>query len=139
MKGLKNLEELARKYKSVLLYVFFGIWTTVVNVISYDVFYNRFQISNLFSTIIAWVAAVIFAFITNKVFVFNSKSFEWKKLQYELFTFVTCRLLTGILDIGIMLVAVDLMHWNGTIWKLISNVFVIILNYVASKLVIFKG
>lgn len=135
---MKKLEGLVRKYKSILLYVFFGIWTTAVNVIFYDVFYNRFRVSNIFSTIIAWVAAVMFAFITNKLFVFNSKSFGWKTLKYELFTFVTCRLLTGILDMGIMIVSVDLMHGNGTIWKLISNIFVVILNYVASKLVIFK-
>ena len=138
VKHLDKLRNLVQKYRSILSYAFFGLCTTVVNVIVYDVLYNRLQVSNIVSTIIAWVIAVIFAFITNKVFVFDSKSFEWKKLRYELITFLSCRLLTGILDIGIMFVAVDLMSWNGVFWKIISNILVIILNYAASKLVIFK-
>ncbi len=135
---MKKIANLLSKYKNLILYAFFGVCTTAVNVVTYNIIYNRLQISNVISTIIAWVVAVIFAFITNKLFVFDSKSFVWSKLRYELVTFLTCRILTGVLDVGIMFVAVDFMNWNGTVWKIISNVLVIILNYVASKLVIFK-
>ena len=126
------------RYKDLVLYTFFGVCTTIINVAIYNVFYNKFKVTNIASTIIAWVAAIIFAFITNKIFVFSSKSFNWEKLRYELFTFLACRLLTGFLDVAIMIVAVDVMNGDSITWKAISNVFVIILNYVASRLVIFK-
>lgn len=126
------------QYKRLLLYAFFGVCTTIINVAIYNIFYNKFKAANIASTIIAWAAAIIFAFITNKLFVFSSRSFAWGKLRYELLAFLTCRLLTGILDVAIMIAAVDVMNWNSIIWKFISNIFVIILNYVASRLIIFK-
>lgn len=95
--------------------------------------------SNLSSTAAAWFFAVIFAFITNKIWVFGSKSFESNVFIHELITFFTCRILTGLLDMLIMYIAVDVMAWNELLWKVFSNVLVIILNFVASKLVIFKG
>ena len=69
---------------------------------------------------------------------FDSKSFDGKTLKHEIPTFFGARVATGILDVVIMYLAVDVMSWNSTIWKLISNIIVIILNYVASKLFIFK-
>ena len=135
---MEYLIKLLNQYKGMLLYIIFGLSTTAVNMIAYDITYNRLDISNLVSTVIAWAFAVVFAFITNKIFVFDSKSFEWSILRNELITFFTCRLLTGFLDVAIMFVAVDLMNWNGMLWKIISNIIVIILNYIASKLVIFK-
>lgn len=122
----------------MLLYIIFGLGTTAVNMIAYEVTYNRIGICNLISTIIAWVLAVVFAFITNKLFVFDSKSLAWEKVKYELVTFLTCRLITGIFDVIIMFVAVDMMDWNSLVWKFVSNVLVTVLNYIASKLVIFK-
>jgi len=94
--------------------------------------------SNVPSVIIAWLLAVVFAFFTNKLWVFKSKSFAPDVLKHEIPTFFGARLLTGLLDLGIMYLAVDVLHGNGTVWKLISNILVIILNYVASKLIIFK-
>ena len=90
------------------------------------------------STALAWLLAVIFAFATNKKWVFDSQSMEWKVLLYELASFFACRIATGVFDMAVMYVAVDVMAWNEMLWKLLSNVIVIILNYVASKLVIFK-
>lgn len=95
-------------------------------------------IPNVPSTIIAWVLAVAFAFITNKLWVFESRSFDGMTLKHEIPTFLGARIGTGLLDVGIMYLAVDVMNWNSTVWKLISNVIVIILNYIASKLVIFR-
>ena len=135
---MKRIFNLLNRHKSLISYAFFGVCTTAVNVITYDIFYNKLRVPNIISTIVAWVVAVIFAFITNKLFVFSSKSFVWGKLRYELVTFLACRPLTGGLDIGIMFIAVDIMNWNGTVWKIVSNIVVIILNYIASKLVIFK-
>lgn len=130
--------KMLNRYKGIILYVIFGLATTAVNMIAYEIAYNRIGILNLASTIIAWVLAVSFAFITNKIFVFDSKSFEAHTLKHEIPTFFGCRLLTGVLDVLIMFIAVDIMSRDGMKWKFLSNILVIVLNYVASKVVIFK-
>ena len=130
--------EYLNKYKSFIMYAIFGVLTTAVNMVTYYFCFNVIGIANVPSTIIAWVLAVAFAFITNKLWVFDSKGFDKKTLLHEMPTFFGARLATGVLDVVIMYLAVDVMHWNSTIWKLISNVLVIILNYVASKLIIFR-
>ena len=135
---MAKIRELAVKYRSIILYVVFGAMTTLVNMAAYWLCYNVIGIPNVPSTIIAWVLAVSFAFVTNKLWVFDSKSWDAKTLRHEIPTFFGARLLTGLLDVGIMYVTVDVMGWNGMVWKLVSNVIVIILNYIASKLVIFK-
>ena len=127
-----------QKYRDVILYLFFGGCTTVLNIVVYYLCYNVAGIPNVPSTCIAWILSVLFAYLTNKVYVFQSKSFKKEVLLREGLQFFGCRLLTGILDVAIMFVAVDLLHWNGLVWKVISNILVIILNYVASKLLIFK-
>lgn len=135
---MKNLLELIKKYKGVLSYLFFGVCTTIINVAVYNVFYYKISVSNVISTIVAWIVAVLFAFVTNKLFVFESKSFALKIIGYELLSFLGCRLLTGAMDLLIMFVAVDCLHQNAMFWKIISNILVIVINYIASKLVIFK-
>ncbi len=131
------IADLFRRYKSFIAYVFFGICTTLVNLFCYRLFYFVLGISNVPSTVIAWFFAVLFAFITNKLWVFDSKSFEITTFLPELVKFFICRIATGLLDVLIMWLAVDKMKWNAMAWKLISNVLVIVLNYAASKLVIF--
>lgn len=130
--------ELVKKYKSIVSYLFFGVCTTLINLIVYYICYNYFCIANVPSVIIAWLLAVMFAFVTNKVFVFESKRFDYKTIRFEISTFFSCRLLTGILDVVVMYMAVDVFDLNSTLWKLLSNMLVIVLNYIASKLVIFK-
>lgn len=130
--------ELLKKYKSFVMYAIFGVLTTLINLASYYVLYNVLNWGNMPSTALAWLLAVIFAFVTNKKWVFDSQSMEWKVLLYELASFFACRIATGVFDMAVMYVAVDVMAWNEMLWKLLSNVIVIILNYVASKLVIFK-
>lgn len=132
------MRELLLKYKSFILYAVFGGLTTLINWGSYYLCYNIVHIPNVPSTIIAWILAVAFAFITNKIWVFDSKSFDGKTLIHEIWTFTSARLATGFLDVGIMFLTVDIMGWDSTVWKLISNILVIILNYILSKLIIFK-
>lgn len=142
MKGMVNKMELIKnlliKYKSFIMYAVFGVLTTVINMASYYVLYNTLSWSNLASTALAWLIAVIFAFITNKKWVFDSQSMEAKVLLYVLFSFFLCRIATGAFDMVVMYVAVDVMHANEMFWKLTANVLVILLNFVASKLIIFK-
>lgn len=133
-----KLKELLIKFKSEILYLLFGGLTTLVNIVSYYLFYNVLRCSNMISTVIAWVFSVLFAYVTNRIFVFESKANGAKALLREITAFFTCRLLTGIMDVAIMWLAVDIMNFNSMLWKIISNVLVIIINYFASKIFVFK-
>ena len=127
-----------RKYKCFLMYGIFGVLTTIVNVVIYYVCYIVLTVPNVFSTVVAWIVAVGFAFITNKIWVFESTSFEVKIFSYEIVTFFGSRIVTGIIDLLFMIVSVDYLGWNSSICKLISNGIVIVENYVASRLLIFR-
>ena len=81
---------------------------------------------------------MLFAFVTNKLFVFESKSREPRLVLRELGSFVLARLISGGVDLGIMLVGVDVLHIDSLIVKIVSNVIVVIMNYIASKFFIFK-
>ena len=132
------MKELIEKSKSVISYLFFGVCTTLINLITYYLCAHILNLSTVISTVAAWIIAVVFAYITNKIWVFECKSWEKRVLLKEITSFFTCRLLTGLLDIIIMAVCVDVLHFNDMIIKIVSNVLVIVLNYIASKLVIFK-
>lgn len=135
---IKFILGLMKKYQSLISYAVFGVLTTVVNIVTYSVCYNRMGMGNTLSNVIAWILAVAFAYVTNKLWVFDSKSWSWGVLKREVPAFVSCRLATGILDIVIMFLCVDVMAWNAMLMKILSNALVIILNYVFSKLIIFK-
>ncbi len=135
---MSRIRELAMKYRGVILYIVFGAMTTLVNMAVYWLCFDVLGIPNVISTVVAWALAVGFAFITNKLWVFDSRSFDGKTLRHEIPAFFGARFLTGLLDVGIMYVTVDVMRWNAIVWKLTSNIIVIILNYIASKLVIFR-
>ena len=136
---MKLIIKLMKKYKSLILYGIFGVLTTVVNLITYNICYYQLGIGNTISNVIAWILAVVFAYFTNKLWVFESKSWAWNVLKREVLSFVSCRLATGIMDIVVMFICVDVMGWHAMLMKIISNVLVIILNYIFSKLVIFKN
>ncbi len=93
----------------------------------------------MLSNIYAWVISVLFAYITNKLFVFSSKSLSISTLARELVSFISCRLLSGVLDMTFMYVFVSLLNYNDFIIKTLSNIFVIIINYFLSKFLVFKG
>ena len=135
---IQKLRSLLVKYWDVLSYLFFGVLTTVVNYLIYLPVYNFCGLSAALSNMIAWVGAVIFAFLTNKPFVFRSHDWSAKTVVPELTKFVSCRIASGVLETVILFLAVDCMNWNGNIWKLVTQVLVIIINYVGSKLLVFR-
>ena len=130
--------ELFRKYYDILVYLIFGVLTTLVNYAVYLPCFHLLGFSASVSNVIAWAAAVIFAFVTNKPSVF--RSFDWSRdVVLPEFTKVTAtRLGSGALETVILFLAVDLLRWDGTLWKLITSVLVVVLNYVGSKLLVFK-
>ena len=136
---IQKIRSLIEKYWDILIYLVFGVLTTVVNYAVYLPVYNFCGISAAVSNMIAWVVAVIFAFLTNKPFVFHSHDWSVKTVVPELIKFVSCRLASGVMETVILFLTVDLMDWNGNIWKLITQVLVIIINYVGSKLLVFRN
>lgn len=137
-KMMGKLRVLIRKHYDILAYLFFGVLTTVVNYIVYLPCYNLLHFSAAVSNVIAWVAAVAFAYLTNKPFVFKSYDWSAKTVVPELTKFVGSRIVSGALETAIIFVTVDLLLLNGNVMKLITSVLVVILNYVASKLLVFR-
>ena len=135
---MRKLRGLIEKHWEVLVYLFFGGLTTVVNYLVYLPCYNWWGISSSVSNMIAWVVAVAFAYLTNKPFVFRSHDWSAKTVVPELTKFVACRVGSGALETVILLVTVDWLAWDGNIMKLVTSVLVVILNYVGSKLLVFR-
>lgn len=127
-----------RKYEEVISYLFFGVCTTLVNLVVYWVAVNVFHIHYLVATAIAWAFAVAFAYVTNRIFVFKSKARGAWEILREIVSFVSCRVFSGVCEIVIMFMGVDLLGINDNVVKIICQVLVVVINYVLSKLIIFK-
>ena len=125
------------KYREVISYLFFGGCTTLINIVSF--FLLRLINCPLFiSNLFAWIISVFFAFITNKIFVFESKDKNKNKVIFECLSFFFFRVVSLVFDMGCMYLLINVLNVNELISKIISNIFVIIINYVFSKLIIFK-
>ena len=136
---LDRIRNLIRKHWDVLVYLFFGGLTTLVNFLVYFPLYNWLSFSATLSNVIAWAVAVIFAYLTNKPFVFHSKDWSGQVVLPEFAKFVGCRIGSGILETCIIWLTVDILALNGNLIKILVSVLVVILNYVASKWVVFKS
>ena len=132
-----KLKTLYAKYRETVIYLVFGVLTTVVNYAVYIPLYNFVHLPASVCNGVAWVAAVTFAYVTNKLFVFESKSWNSGVLG-ELLRFVGSRVTSGVIETVSLLVTVDILGWNGNIMKLFLAVIVIVLNYILSKFFVFK-
>lgn len=135
------IKELYIKYKEIINYLIFGVLTTVVSLLTYYLLVftiidpNKsleLQIAN----IISWITCVTFAYITNRKYVFNSKD---KNIKNEIIKFYTSRLSTLFIDMLIMFIFVTILHFNDKIIKIIVQIVIIVLNYILSKLLVFKN
>ena len=135
---MKHIYEIWIKYREVIVYLVFGVLTTAVNYMIYLPCYNLLHLSSAVSNALAWVVAVAFAFLTNKPFVFRSHDWRAKVVISELTKFVGARLGSGAMETLILLLSVDFMQMNGNVWKLLTSVLVVILNYLFSKFIVFK-
>ena len=134
-----KIVELLKSKKDIILYLFFGVLTTIVNYLIYFPCLNFLKFPAAASNLIAWAVAVIFAFLTNKPFVFQSNDWSVNTVLPELVKFTGTRVASGLLETGILFLTVDLLLWNGNIWKIITSVLVVVLNYIGSKLLVFKN
>jgi putative flippase GtrA len=127
-----------QKYKTVILYLAFGGLTTLVNIIAYFSLNKLGGIPYLASNLIAWIVSVLFAYETNRLFVFASKGKGLIFVVRECSTFIGCRLFSGLADTTTMYVMIHLLHFNDLLVKVIANTLVIILNYGFSKRIVFQ-
>lgn len=135
---LTKVKELIKKYEELIKYLIIGILTTVINYIAFVILVNSFKLEMHASNIIAWIISVIFAYFTNKLFVFESKSFKPNIIIKEISTFGAARIFSLLLEELILYVFVNKLGMEKLIIKLIANVIVIAVNYVLSKFIIFK-
>ena len=142
---MQKIKELYLKYKEVINYLIFGVLTTIVSLaVKYLLLFTIFDASNAIelqvAVIISWIAACLFAYITNRIWVFESKS---KEIIKEIVKFFAARLSTLGLEMLIMFIFVTALGLNSDIWvivwTLVSQVLVIIGNYILSKLIVFKN
>ena len=132
------MKRIYEKYKTVILYIFFGGLTTVVNILSFAVLS---RVMNFGTTVpanaAAWFLSVVFAFVTNKRYVFDSDNAARKSITVQLIRFLGARVFSGVLDIVIVYVCADMLNFPEIPVKILSNIIVIVLNYAASKFFIF--
>lgn len=131
---------LYKKYEEIINYLIVGVMTTFVSLLVYYIcvytFLNpKISLQLQIANVISWIIGVSFAYITNRIFVFKSKN---QKILKEVSTFVSSRILTLLLDMLTMFVLVTTLEFDDKISKLISQVLVIILNYIFSKIFVFK-
>lgn len=124
--------------KEVFNYLLFGGLTTLVNIVTYYLFVTLLHVDYKVATTIAWIVSVLFAYITNKKYVFNSKHSTLAQVFKEFFYFMGFRVLSYFIDIFSMILLVGVMHINDLFAKIVANVIVVVFNYFASKYVIFK-
>ena len=134
----EKLISLLGKHRDILVYLVFGALTTAVNYLVYLPCYNVMHLSSALSNVIAWAAAVAFAYVTNKPFVFHSHDWSAKTVIPELTKFIGTRLGSGALETLVLLIVVDILCMNGNLWKLLTSALVVVLNYIGSRLLVFR-
>lgn len=136
---LKTIKGLYLEYKEIINYLIFGGLSTVVNFASYFIAARLLKIDEVASSAISWFCAVLFAYITNRLFVFENKSNTKKGILKEIISFFAFRVLSGILcDVGTFALMVKVFNINDIISKIVTQIMVIIVNYIFSKFIIFK-
>lgn len=139
---MNNIINLYKKYQEIINYLIVGVLTTVVSIVTYFLFSLILDIENnilfILANVLSWICAVIFAYITNKKFVFNTTTSN-KKEEIKVFSmFVSSRITTLLIELAFMFVTVKIILINDKIAKVIAQFIVIVLNYVLSKLFVFK-
>ena len=126
-----------KKYKEVLLYLFFGGLTTIISIGSYAFFDVSMHMNPMIANIFSWILAVLFAYVTNRIWVFDSNA-EERRIQ-EMVSFFGGRVATLLMEEAILYVGINLLSMNSIGVKVAAQILVLIGNYLISKLFVFKG
>ena len=132
---MKKVIDLYKKYEEIINYLIVGGMTTLVSISIYALFTKCFHINYMIANVISWIISVLFAYITNRIFVFKSKS---ENIVLEIYQFFKYRIFSFLIEIFLMYVFVELINIDDMISKVIVQIIVIVLNYVFSKLIVNK-
>ena len=133
------MKELFMKYKEIINYIIFGGISTAVSFVTYWIFARGFYIDEVVSNVLSWFCAVLFAYVTNKIWVFESKTETKKAFMKEITMFFSARIISGLLcDVGIFTILVKGLKINDIVSKVSTQIIIIIMNYVFSKLIVFR-
>ncbi len=135
---MKKIIELYKKYSEIVNYLIVGVLTTLVSVVIYGIFTKVFHVNYMISNVISWICSVSFAYVTNKKFVFKSKCNNDKAVLIEIYQFFKYRLFSLVIDVLLMYLFVEVFIIDDMIAKIIVQFIVIALNYIFSKLFVFK-
>ncbi|RGT10451.1 GtrA family protein [Agathobacter rectalis] len=127
-----------KKYKELLLYLFFGGLSFIVSIATYALFNVGMNINELIANVLSWIITVMFAFLTNRVWVFQSTTNGVAEFVKQMLVFYSGRVITLVVEEVILLVFITWLGFNSMLIKVIAQVIVILLNYVISKLVVFR-
>lgn len=127
-----------RKHEEGINYLIFGFLAFVLNYILYFIFADAIALHYMAATVLSWVLTVVFAYWTNRTFVFKSQNKETGAVWKEFISFIGARVATEVLEVVLMYVLVDMASINDKISKLVCQTIVILANYVLSKIWIFK-
>ena len=130
--------KLYNKYREIIDYIIFGGLTTMVNIVAFFIFDTLLGWPYLIANAIAIVVSILFAYVTNKLFVFKTRDMTASENIVEFLKFIGFRLVSGLADMAAMWMLVDLISIDTNIAKLLTQFIVVVLNYVFSKLFIFK-
>lgn len=135
---VEKIFDIYKQFKEQILYIVFGVLTTAINIVSFFALTRVIGLGLILSNIIAWILSVLFAFVTNKIYVFDSRNYTAPVVLRELIDFTVSRGATGLLDLGLMYLFVSVIGIEDMISKIVINIIVIILNYILSKVYVFK-
>ena len=137
--NINTIKGLYLQYKEVINYLIFGVLATIVNFVSYFIFARILKIDEVISSGLSWLVSVLFAYTTNKIFVFESKTKTAKEFLKEMASFFLARIISGITcDVGTFALMVKVFKINDIFSKIVTQIMVVILNYILSKFVVFK-
>lgn len=132
------VKQMLVKYKELIFYGVFGLGATLINIFSFYLFKRIFTLDMVISNILAWVLSFVFAFLSNKLWVFESKNWTSRAAMKEMVQFLVARLATFVLDTVCMWLLIDRLSVNDLMAKISVNILVIMTNYMASKFWVFK-
>ena len=135
---MNKIKELFKKYREIIMYIIIGVCTTLVNLITYTIMYKYLNIDINVSNVVSIISAIIFAYFTNRIFVFESKNNTIQEITAEIRIFISARIVTMIIEVVGVYVLVVMNHNDEFIGKLKVQVIVLVLNYIMSKFIVFK-
>ena len=139
VKLFSAFQPLYKKYKEILLYLFFGGLSFFVSIGSYALFERGFGWNPLIANLFSWILAIVFAYVTNRMWVFDNSADDLKGVFREVVIFFGGRIFTLIVEEIILYIGVIILEYNSIVTKTVGQIIVIILNYFISKIIVFNA